>query len=60
VLLLLSLAAVLCAALPVATFLAAWRRRESLMHHPFLLMLALAGAILAALLWHYNLTGFHL
>jgi CubicO group peptidase (beta-lactamase class C family) len=60
VLVLLSIAAVLCAALPVVTFLAARRRHESPLRHPTLFVLSLAGAILAVLLSHYRLIGFSL
>jgi hypothetical protein len=60
VLLLVSAAAVLCGALPVATFLG-WRRgTESLAGRVTLCLLSAAGVVAAVLLWHYRLVGFHL
>jgi hypothetical protein len=60
VLLLLSAAAVVCAALPIATFVASWRTHERARRDVILNLLGLAGAIVAVVLWHYRLVGFNL
>ena len=58
VLTLLSVAAVLCVALPLATLLG-WRRgAEGVAGRAALCVLSAAGVAAAALLWHYRLVGF--
>lgn len=60
VLALLSAAAVLCGALPLATLLG-WRHgTESIAGRVTLCLLSSAGVVVAVLLWHYRLLGFHL
>lgn len=60
VLALLSAAAVLCGALPLATVLG-WRRgTESVAGRAALCLLSLASLVATVLLWHYRLVGFHL
>ena len=60
VLTLLSVAAVLCVALPLATLLG-WRRgAEGVAGRAALCVLSAAGVAAAALLWHYRLVGFAL
>jgi CubicO group peptidase (beta-lactamase class C family) len=60
VLVLLSTAAALCAAIPIATILG-WRSgSDSVAERATLCLLSLAGVVAAMLLWHYRLVGFHL
>ncbi|MCA1563597.1 MAG: beta-lactamase family protein, partial [Acidobacteria bacterium] len=60
VLLLLSAATVLCAALPIATLLGWLRRSEGVAGRATLSLLSLAGVVAAVLLWHYRLVGLQL
>ncbi|MEX2179558.1 MAG: serine hydrolase domain-containing protein [Gemmatimonadaceae bacterium] len=56
----LSVAAVLCASLPIITVLGWQRGGEGVAGRALLVALAVLGATASVLLWHYRLVGFHL